>query len=96
MLEFLVAQQVRNPAFSLLWLRSLPWCGFDPCPWELPYSVAVAIKKKKKKHPWAIIETIDKYDYKWFNKYQYVNKHKKVEQIKNSYKTQSERDHLFT
>ena len=26
----LVAQQVKDPALSLLWLRSLLWCRFDP------------------------------------------------------------------
>lgn len=28
----LVAQQVKDPVFSLLWLRSLLWLGFDPWP----------------------------------------------------------------
>ena len=28
----LVAQEVKDPALSLLWLRSLLWHGFDPCP----------------------------------------------------------------
>ena len=28
----LVAQQVKNLALSLLWLRSLLWCEFDPWP----------------------------------------------------------------
>ena len=28
----LVAQQVKDPAWSLLWLRSLLWYGFDPYP----------------------------------------------------------------
>ena len=25
-----MAQWVKELALSLLWLRSLPWCGFDP------------------------------------------------------------------
>jgi len=27
-----VAQQVKDPASSLLWLESLLWCGLNPCP----------------------------------------------------------------
>ena len=27
-----MAQQVKDPVLSLLWLGSLPWCGFNPWP----------------------------------------------------------------
>lgn len=30
--NFLLTQQVKDPALSLLWLTLLPWCGFDPWP----------------------------------------------------------------
>ena len=31
-----MAQEVKEPALSLLWLRSLLWCGFDPWPRDVP------------------------------------------------------------
>ena len=29
-----MAQWVKDPALSQLWLGSLPWCRFDPWPWD--------------------------------------------------------------
>ena len=37
-----MAQRVKDPILSLLWLESFLWRGFDPWPW-------VRQKKKKKK-----------------------------------------------
>lgn len=31
-----VAQRVRDPALSLLWLKSMLWCGFNPGPRNFP------------------------------------------------------------
>ena len=42
-----VAWWVKDLALSLLWLRSLLWCGFDP--WPGHFSMAQAQPKKKKK-----------------------------------------------
>ena len=38
-----MAQWVKDPVLSLLWL------GFNPWPWKLPYALGMAKKKKKKK-----------------------------------------------
>ena len=38
----------KNLALSLLWLRSLLWCGFDPWPWNFPMPQVQEKKKKKK------------------------------------------------
>ena len=46
--EFLVAQQVKDTALSLLWLGSLLWRGFYPWPRELLPTLGMAKKKKKK------------------------------------------------
>ena len=43
----LVAQQVKDPALSLLWLGPLAW--IQSLTWELPYAVGVAKKIKKLK-----------------------------------------------
>jgi len=40
-----VAQWVKDPALSLQQLGSLPWCGFNPWPWEHPHAVGVAPQK---------------------------------------------------
>ena len=45
----LVAQQVKDPVFSLLWLRSFLWQGFDPWPRNFHMPWAWPGKKKKKK-----------------------------------------------
>ena len=42
----LVAQWVRDPVLSLLWLESLPWHRFDPWPRELSHDEGQAKKKK--------------------------------------------------
>ena len=34
-----MAQQVKDPAWSLLWLRSLLWLGFLSLVWKLPHAV---------------------------------------------------------
>ena len=38
----MVAQQVKDLALSLLWLRSLLWVQVRPVAWELPYAMGVA------------------------------------------------------
>ena len=40
----LVAQWVKDPALSLLWLRELRWLGFNPLAWELLLAVGTAKK----------------------------------------------------
>ena len=40
-----MAQQVKDPALSLLWLRSLLWREFDP--WPLNFHVPQVRLKKK-------------------------------------------------
>ena len=47
----LVAQQVKDLVFSLLWLGLLLWHKFSPWVWELPHASGVAKKKKKKNLP---------------------------------------------
>ena len=44
-----MAQQVKGPALSLLWLRLLLWLGFDPWPRNFCMLQAGQKKKKKKK-----------------------------------------------
>ena len=44
----LVAQEVKDPALSLMWLRSLLWCRFNPWPRKF-YSQGKKKKKEKKK-----------------------------------------------
>ena len=39
-----MAQWAKDPAWSLLWLGSLLWCGLA---WEFTYATGVAKKKKK-------------------------------------------------
>ena len=46
--SFLMALQVKDLALSLLWLRPLLWCGFDPWPWAFPVPKEQSKKKKKK------------------------------------------------
>ena len=41
----LMAQQVKDPALSLLFLVSLVWCGFDPWPGELLHASGTVKKK---------------------------------------------------
>ena len=41
-----MAQQVEDPALSLLWLGSLLCCGFAP--WPGNFRMPVLLKKKKK------------------------------------------------
>ena len=46
---------VKDPALSLLWLRSRLWCRFDPWPWNFhmlqmwPKKIHIGKKRKKKK-----------------------------------------------
>ena len=42
-----MAQWVKGPALSLLWLRSLLWHGFSP--WPGKFHMPLAQQKKKKK-----------------------------------------------
>lgn len=44
-----MAQQVKDPVLSLLWLRSPLGHGFDPWPRNLHMPTGTAKKKKKKK-----------------------------------------------
>ena len=43
-----MAQQVKDPALSLPWLRMLLWCGFDSWPGNFCIMQAQTKKKKKK------------------------------------------------
>ena len=43
-----MAQGIKDPAFSLLWLGLLLRREFDPWPQKLPYAVGMAKQKKKK------------------------------------------------
>ena len=45
----LVAQPVKDPVLSLLWLKSLMWHRFNPWPQKLLHVGGTAKKKKKKK-----------------------------------------------
>ena len=45
--SFLMAQQVKDLALSLLWLRPLLWCGFNPWPWDFHMPQAQSKKKSK-------------------------------------------------
>ena len=44
-----MAQQVKDPTLSLLWLGSLLWHRFNPWPWNF-YMLQVEPKEKKKKN----------------------------------------------
>ena len=50
-----MAQQVKGPALSLLWLRLLLWLGFDPWPRNFCMLQAGQKKKKKKKSEVPIV-----------------------------------------
>ena len=53
--SFLVTQQLKSPALSLLWLGLLLWHGFNPWPWNL--CIAWAGQKKEKKRNWIGFQT---------------------------------------
>ena len=42
-----MAQQVKDPVLSLLWLRSLLWHEFDPCPRNFHTSLGMGEKKNR-------------------------------------------------
>ena len=42
-----LARCVKDLALSLLWLRSLLWCGFSPWPWNLSMPQVQPKKKEK-------------------------------------------------
>ena len=44
--EFSVAQGVKDPVLTLLWIGSPLWCGLDPWTWS-PHVLWVWLKKKK-------------------------------------------------
>ena len=44
-----MAQGVKDPVLSLLWVRFLLWCGFDPCHRPDPPPPPPKKKKKQKK-----------------------------------------------
>ena len=48
-----MAQQVKDPAFSLQWLRPLLWFRFDPWPENvrMPLAQPKKEKERKKKNP---------------------------------------------
>ena len=53
-----MAQWVKDPVLSLLWLGLLLWCGFHPWPWELSCAMygcgqKLPKTKKKKKTFWS-------------------------------------------
>lgn len=43
--EFSVAQGVKDPVLTLLWIGSQLWCGLDPWTWS-PHVLWVWLKKK--------------------------------------------------
>ena len=49
--EFLGGKWVKELAWSLLWLRLLPWCRFNLHTWEHLDAVNAAKKKKKNSQP---------------------------------------------
>ena len=44
-----MVQQIKDPALSLLWVRSLLWHEFDTWPRELPHAIDVPPQKKVKR-----------------------------------------------
>ena len=49
-LEFPGGLVVKDLMLSLLWLRSLPWCGFDP--WPENFHMPLVWSKKEEK--WGV------------------------------------------
>ena len=45
----LAAQQVKDPALSLLWFGSVLWYGFSPWPQEILHALGMAPPKKEEK-----------------------------------------------
>ena len=46
-MEFYGSLAIKDPALSLLWLKSLQWCRFNP--WPRNFCMTQKKKKKKKK-----------------------------------------------
>ena len=56
-----MAQGIKDPAFSLLWLGLLLRREFDPWPQKLPYAVGMAKQKKKKKNLYIQVIAVSSY-----------------------------------
>ena len=57
-----MVQQVKDSVLLLLWLGSLLWCRFSPCPRKLHMLLVWPKKKKKKKKKKKILLGLDKID----------------------------------